>query len=511
MSSIDENFVVKTGLTVGPTTITASTGNINVGGTTINGANGNITVGGTTISGTTGAISTTSTITVGNTVMSSSGPLTSANAQITGGRITGTPISGSTGSFTTLTTNSITVPSINATLIGNATPAAGTFTTLNATTMGAVTMVGNLILNADPVAPLGAATKQYVDTIASGLNVHAAVEIATSAASNLPAHVYVAGTTGADGGTGVGAYLEGSVNGALGTVGGYAGLAVTDRVLIKNQSNAMQNGIYVVNSLGSGITKWKMTRASDSDNHASATDTKGGDLFFVIDGSNGGTQWALTVEGAIVVGTSNLIYTQVSSAINYVGGAGIGIVSTTISNTGVLSVATSGTGISVNASTGAITVSSNATATNTVSTIVARDASGNFAANVIAATSTSARYADLAEKYAADAMYLPGTVVEFGGEAEVTLATADSRSVAGVVSTNPAYLMNVDAVGVAVALTGRVPCRVTGKIAKGDMLVSAGNGAARAEAEPKSGQVIGKALENFDGVDGVIEVVVGRM
>ena len=61
-----------------------------------------------------------------------------------------------------------------------------------------------------------------------------------------------------------------------------------------------------------------------------------------------------------------------------------------------------------------------------------------------------------------------------------------------------------------VALTGRVPCRVVGTVRKGDMMVSAGNGAARAESNPKIGSVIGKALANFDGEAGVIEVVVGR-
>jgi hypothetical protein len=63
----------------------------------------------------------------------------------------------------------------------------------------------------------------------------------------------------------------------------------------------------------------------------------------------------------------------------------------------------------------------------------------------------------------------------------------------------------------AVALQGRVPCKVVGTVAKGDMLVAAGNGRARAEADPKLGQVIGKSLENFSGGEGVIEVVVGRM
>ena len=64
---------------------------------------------------------------------------------------------------------------------------------------------------------------------------------------------------------------------------------------------------------------------------------------------------------------------------------------------------------------------------------------------------------------------------------------------------------------VAIALQGRVPCKVRGKIHKGDMLVSGGNGYARPSQDPKIGTVIGKALENFDGIEGVIEVVVGRL
>jgi hypothetical protein len=128
---------------------------------------------------------------------------------------------------------------------------------------------------------------------------------------------------------------------------------------------------------------------------------------------------------------------------------------------------------------------------------------------------TTAKYADLAENYTADQTIEPATVVCFGGSAEVTICNHDAdRRVAGVVSTNPAYLMNSDCSGnhvVAIALQGRVPCKVVGPIRKGDMMVSAGNGAARAEAEPKIGSVIGKALENFDGESGIIEVLVGRV
>lgn len=128
--------------------------------------------------------------------------------------------------------------------------------------------------------------------------------------------------------------------------------------------------------------------------------------------------------------------------------------------------------------------------------------------------STQARYADLAENYQADAAYESGTVLEFGGTAEVTLAEDGTRRVAGVVSTNPAHLMNGGLVGtnvVTLALLGRVPCKVRGSIRKGDMLVSGGSGFARPENSPQLGAVIGKALEDFNDTEGVIEVVVGRI
>jgi len=139
--------------------------------------------------------------------------------------------------------------------------------------------------------------------------------------------------------------------------------------------------------------------------------------------------------------------------------------------------------------------------------------SASLSYNTIFAKATSAQYADLAEKYAADADYAPGTVVSFGGSQEVTLCVNDACSrVAGVVSTNPSYRMNDGLQSehtAMVALTGRVPTRVTGTVCKGDMMVSAGNGVARAEANPTIGTVIGKALADSEG-DAVIEVVVGR-
>jgi len=128
-----------------------------------------------------------------------------------------------------------------------------------------------------------------------------------------------------------------------------------------------------------------------------------------------------------------------------------------------------------------------------------------------------ATYADLAEKYAADAAYEPGTVLVFGGDAEVTVTTTKGdRRMAGVVSTNPAYSMNKECDGehvVELALQGRVPCKVLGRVRKGDMLVaSAVPGYAMVDNDPKTGSVIGKSLENKDtDVKGVIEVAVGRL
>jgi len=128
---------------------------------------------------------------------------------------------------------------------------------------------------------------------------------------------------------------------------------------------------------------------------------------------------------------------------------------------------------------------------------------------------TSAQYADVAEYYSSDKNYDPGTVMVFGGDAEVTASVnAADNAVAGVVSTNPAYIMNAGIqcqYSVPVALAGRVPTKVLGPVRKGNMMVSAEHGYARACATPAIGTVIGKAVENFDGVQGVIEVVIGRV
>lgn len=124
-------------------------------------------------------------------------------------------------------------------------------------------------------------------------------------------------------------------------------------------------------------------------------------------------------------------------------------------------------------------------------------------------------YADLAEYYSADDNIEPGTVVEFGGVEEITTCNTDmSRRVAGVVTTEPAYILNshMDCLfPVAVALQGKAPVKIIGKVRKGDMMVSAGHGRAKACVDPAVGSVIGKSLENFDGQEGIINVAIGRL
>jgi hypothetical protein len=136
-------------------------------------------------------------------------------------------------------------------------------------------------------------------------------------------------------------------------------------------------------------------------------------------------------------------------------------------------------------------------------------------------TATYAKYADLAERYAADATYEEGTVMVFGGEAEVTSAQGyGSTAIAGVVSTKPAFAMNSEAGSSEthpyIALQGRVPCKVTGTVSKGDILVASEvSGTAtkwlESSVDPRMTAYVGIAIEDktTDG-EGYVEVKVGK-
>jgi hypothetical protein len=200
--------------------------------------------------------------------------------------------------------------------------------------------------------------------------------------------------------------------------------------------------------------------------------------------------------------TGNISAGNISASGNISAGnfVGTGVGSPTISSSGTLSIsATSGVTLNnvLTLSTGGNTTAGNIT--------------GNW--TLTSGSRLQSTYADLAEYYEADSNYEPGTVLAFGGDKEVTIAEDGTTRVAGVVSTNPAYAMNATCQGIAVAiaLQGRVPTKVRGTVRKGDMMVSAGNGYARSLNNPQMGTVIGKALENFDGVEGIIEIAVGRL
>ena len=222
------------------------------------------------------------------------------------------------------------------------------------------------------------------------------------------------------------------------------------------------------------------------------------------------------VTGGNVIVSGVLISTNTISATGNITGGNISIGSGS-STAGSYSASGQITGGNITTA-GQLTVNSGANVTaivNGAASGVGNIGTATVGFNTVFAKATTAQYADLAEKYTADADYQPGTVVSFGGNAEITLSDTDADPrIAGVVSTQPAYSMNSGLQSeftVMVALTGRVPCSVIGPVRKGDMMVAAGNGQARAEANPAIGTVIGKALEDFAGESGVIEVVVGRL
>ena len=175
------------------------------------------------------------------------------------------------------------------------------------------------------------------------------------------------------------------------------------------------------------------------------------------------------------------------------------------------------TGGSAGSEGATLTLAVDATTTATASKVAARDASGDLYAVIFQGTATSARYADLAERYEADAILEPGTVVCFGGEKEITACDHENdHAVAGVVSTDPAYMMNSAAgnndTHPYIALTGRVPVKVVGPVAKGDLLVASEvKGHAMANNGAKAGTIIGKAISSSDNGESVVEALINLM
>jgi hypothetical protein len=157
------------------------------------------------------------------------------------------------------------------------------------------TMTGALVLNADPSVALGAATKQYVDAVATGLTIQGACRVATTAALTV---TYNNGTSG------VGASITNAGAQAAWVIDGVT-LAINDRVLVKDQASTLQNGIYVVTALGSGASNWSATRATDYDQ---PSEVNPGDLVLINAGTvNTGSAWVETAT-VVTIGTSAITF-----------------------------------------------------------------------------------------------------------------------------------------------------------------------------------------------------------
>ena len=238
-----------------------------------------------------------------------------------------------------------------------------------------------------------------------------------------------------------------------------------------------------------------------------------------------GIQLSSSVSGAVFGGTATdadaldgLASTQfLRSDVNDTTSGTLGV----LNDTGLTVGADQDAKISVTTANSAVTIANQTSGANLIFQVnvagTPTTAMTIFGANgVISGTQINANYADVAERFAADMTYTPGTVVELGGIAEITRSVEElSENVFGVISTRAAYLMNsgagTDETHPPIAMTGRVPVRVTGMIRKGDRLVSAGNGLARAAqpGEATAFNVIGRALEGrTDTSEGTVEAIV---
>ena len=322
----------------------------------------NVAITGGSINGTTIGASTAAAGTFTNVTASgaSIGSLTGAVAIVTD--VTATNLVAASASISSA---NILAGTINNTIIGGSTPAAGTFTAidvdnlnLNGNTISSTNTDGNIVLDpngtgsvdvssakitnlASPTVNSDAVTKQYVDAlVASGITYHAPVKYEVpNSTGNLNA-------TYNNGASGVGATLTNA-----GTLAAFAPDGPTaapgDRILVYSQTNAFENGVYTVTTVGDGSTPWVLTRATDADTYGlkNPNSLGEGDAFFVSSGNTGaGETYVCNTQGTITFGTTAINFVQVAATQIYSAGTGLTLTNTTFSLTAPVAVSLGGTG-----------------------------------------------------------------------------------------------------------------------------------------------------------------------
>jgi len=286
--------------------------------------------------------------------------------------------------------------------------------------------------------------------------------------------------------------------------------------------NIISTTTFIVNLTATNITNTNLTATNITNTNLTATNITNTNLNStnITNANLTSTNITSTNIAASGIIAANITATNTIRGLEIYDNGSRVLTAATIAGSGVTSVAGTANKILVNGGTAAQTGVTTLTLPNTLDitaqSIRSTGSSQIFGAWTLAAGATfQATYADLAERYHADQPYNPGTVLVIGGHNEVT-TTLDraSTAVAGIVSTNPAYTLNAqagdDSTHPYIALKGRVPCRVIGPILKGDLLVTSAvpGYAERAQENDHPSAVLGRALAEFGGTDGVIEVMV---
>lgn len=275
-------------------------------------------------SGATSLLATGSGVLVGGTT-----PSYSTTPTLTGTNFTGIPNGALTNSSVTVGTTAISLGA-------------------SSLTLGGLTSVA---VTQDPTTALQVATKQYVDTlVSSGITYHASVKYEVPDTTGNLTATYDNGTAGVGATlTNAGAQVAFTPDGTVALVG--------DRILIYNQTNAFENGVYEVTTVGSGSTNWVLTRATDADSYGLKDPNAlgNGDAFFITSGAQGaGETYVCNTTGVITFGTTAITFVQISSAQVYSAGTGLTLTGTTFSLTAPVATTLGGTGLTSFTSGGAV-------------------------------------------------------------------------------------------------------------------------------------------------------------